>query len=447
MTRTAVVLFNLGGPDRREAVAPFLFNLFNDRAIIALPQPLRWLAARVIAARRTRPAQAIYDRIGGGSPLRSNTEAQAAALERQLGPGHRVFVAMRHWHPMSREAARAVKAWRPDQVILLPLYPQFSTTTTGSSLKAWRAAARAVGLVAPTRALCCYPTEPGFVGAVAARLHAALAAQPEGWPVRVLFSAHGLPKLRIVDTGDPYQRQVEATVAAGARGAGASGARRRPLLSEPGRTARMDRSFDREAEIERGRSRRDRPRRGADLLRLRAFGDPGRASTLLYRERAAVSSGFRAIRGCRRWGPPLAFIAGLAGLVHQLGRGDAALEPGGGTRFCPASCGRCALAARPPVSFLAPAYPWIKAFHIVSVIAWMAGMLYLPRLYVYHAGTVPGSEASETFKVMERRLLHGIMNSAMAATYGLRRPAAGRRPVSSTGAWAGSTESCSWWRG
>src|SRR6267154_5615129 len=112
MSRTAVVLFNLGGPDRPESVRPFLFNLFNDRAIITLPQPARWLLARLISGRRAAIARAIYHELGGFSPLLANTEAQARALEAALGGGHRCFVAMRYWHPFSDEAARAVKAWR-----------------------------------------------------------------------------------------------------------------------------------------------------------------------------------------------------------------------------------------------------------------------------------------------------------------------------------------------
>src|SRR5438309_4498722 len=155
MSRTAIVLFNLGGPDRPQSVRPFLFNLFNDRAIIALPQPFRWLLARLISGRRAAIARAIYDRMGGGSPLLANTEAQARALEAALGPDHRCFVAMRYWHPLSDAAARAVASWQPDRIVLVPLYPQYSTTTTSSSLAAWHEAARRTGLTAPTAALCC----------------------------------------------------------------------------------------------------------------------------------------------------------------------------------------------------------------------------------------------------------------------------------------------------
>lgn len=218
MAKTAVVLFNLGGPDRPEAVQPFLFNLFFDPAIIRLPLPLRWLLARFISKRRAPAAQKIYREMGGGSPLLPNTEAQAAALatalQEEKGLGEfRVFIAMRYWHPRARETVRQVAAFAPEQVILLPLYPQFSTTTTGSSLQEWQREAEAAGLKATTRALCCYPEETGFVDAVVAGLRDALRRVEGDKPPRVLFSAHGLPK-KIIDGGDPYQWQVEQSVAA-----------------------------------------------------------------------------------------------------------------------------------------------------------------------------------------------------------------------------------------
>jgi protoporphyrin/coproporphyrin ferrochelatase len=213
MTKTAVVLFNLGGPDSPEAVRPFLFNLFNDPAIITLPGPLRWLLAQFIASGRAPTARAIYDKIGGGSPLLANTEAQARALEAALGEGNRVFVAMRYWHPQSRATAAAVRNFNPDEVVLLPLYPQFSTTTTASSLVAWSEAAAGAGLTAPARAICCYPAEPGFIEALAASIRRVLERWPPREKKRLLFSAHGLPE-KIVAAGDPYRWQVEQTVAA-----------------------------------------------------------------------------------------------------------------------------------------------------------------------------------------------------------------------------------------
>ena len=215
MSKLAVVLFNLGGPDRPESVKPFLFNLFNDPAIIGLPNPFRWLLAKVISARRAPVAREIYANIGGKSPLLELTQAQAEALEAALaGDGEvKVFVAMRYWHPMSDRTAADVAAWGPDEVVLLPLYPQFSTTTVASSVKDWRRAADRVGLTAPTRTVCCYPTQPGWVRAQAELLSEALAGFDDGRRVRVLFSAHGLPK-KVITGGDPYQWQVERTAEA-----------------------------------------------------------------------------------------------------------------------------------------------------------------------------------------------------------------------------------------
>jgi protoporphyrin/coproporphyrin ferrochelatase len=214
MTRTAVVLMNLGGPDRLEAVQPFLFNLFSDPAILRLPAFFRLPLARIVSWRRAPIAREIYRRLGGGSPLTANTEAQARALEAILGPQHRCFVAMRYWHPTSEEAAAVVAAWDADQIVCLPLYPQFSTTTTVSSLAAWRAAAARRGIDRPVRSVCCYPSDPGFVEAVAGLIRPVLdLAAGYKKPPRLLLTAHGLPK-RIVRAGDPYPNQVEATAAA-----------------------------------------------------------------------------------------------------------------------------------------------------------------------------------------------------------------------------------------
>ncbi|HEY3911177.1 MAG TPA: ferrochelatase [Stellaceae bacterium] len=214
MTRTAVVLMNLGGPDSLDAVEPFLFNLFSDPAIIRLPMLLRLPLARLAARGRAKAARAIYARLGGGSPLLANTEAQARALEAALGSGHRAFVAMRYWHPMSAQTASAVAEWAPDEIVCLPLYPQFSTTTTASSLAAWRCAAARAGVDRPTRAVCCYPAESGFVEAVAGLIRPVLAENTGGAaPLRLLLTAHGLPK-RIVRAGDSYPDQVETTARA-----------------------------------------------------------------------------------------------------------------------------------------------------------------------------------------------------------------------------------------
>jgi len=216
VTKVAVVTFNLGGPDGPDAVQPFLFNLFNDPAIIGLPNPFRWLLARLISKRRAPVAREIYEHLGGGSPLLGLTEDQCRELETELstsdtGVEYRAFTAMRYWHPMSIETAERVRDYAPDEIVLLPLYPQYSTTTTGSSLKEWQRAASVVGLNVLTKAVCCYPTNTGWIDAQADLVAKALGEWPDGKAVRVLFSAHGLPK-KVVEAGDPYQWQVERTV-------------------------------------------------------------------------------------------------------------------------------------------------------------------------------------------------------------------------------------------
>jgi ferrochelatase len=221
--RLAVVLLNLGGPDSLDAVQPFLFNLFNDPAIIGLPNPFRFAIAKLISTTRRKEASANYAHMGGASPLLAETKAQAAALEvvladRLAGYETQVFLAMRYWRPFTEDAARAVAAFAPDEVVLLPLYPQYSTTTTGSSMRAWRKAYRGGGRV---RTACCYFDEPGFVKAHVQKIRETFkaAGRPKG--LRLLFSAHGLPE-KIIEKGDPYQSQVERTCEAvmGELGAG-----------------------------------------------------------------------------------------------------------------------------------------------------------------------------------------------------------------------------------
>jgi len=217
MAKTAIVLFNLGGPDSPEAVRPFLFNLFNDPAIIRLPWLLRRPLASLISRRRAKTAQAIYAHMGGRSPILPETERQAQALQNALGQNAlgsadiRVFISMRYWHPFAAETASQVKAWGAETVILLPLYPQYSTTTTQSSFDDWGRAAKAAGLDVPHIHIAPYPQEPGFIAAQVALIREGLGKVEK--PFRLLFSAHGLPK-KIVAAGDPYQRQVEQSAAA-----------------------------------------------------------------------------------------------------------------------------------------------------------------------------------------------------------------------------------------
>ncbi len=213
--RRAVVLFNLGGPDNPDAIRPFLENLFGDPAILRIPRFLRGLLARLIARKRTPKAMKIYARLGGASPLLPQTKSQAAALETELsrdeGTETKVFVAMRHWHPRASEVVRAVKAFGPDETVLVPLSPQFSTTTAGSWIADWRIAAHVEGLSCVERAVCCHFLDENFVKAHADMIRKTCQASER--PVRILFSAHGLPQ-KIVEAGDPYQSHVERTVAA-----------------------------------------------------------------------------------------------------------------------------------------------------------------------------------------------------------------------------------------
>ncbi|WP_420435031.1 ferrochelatase [Hyphobacterium sp.] len=210
MAKVAVVLFNLGGPDGPEDVKPFLRNLFRDPAIIAAPGPIREFLAWLISTTRTREAQENYGKMGGGSPLLPETKKQAGALEEKLltaSPDNtfRMFVAMRYWHPFIEDIVREVEDWNPDEIILLPLYPQYSTSTTGSSLSGWKQAGGG-----DARAICCYPEAPEFIAAHATLIRKSWLAAGSPTNARLLLSAHGLPE-RTVKAGDPYQWQVEQT--------------------------------------------------------------------------------------------------------------------------------------------------------------------------------------------------------------------------------------------
>ncbi len=215
MARLAVVLMSLGGPDSAAAVEPFLFNLFSDPAIIALAQS---------AALADREADLVATRADRAENLCEDRQRIAAACRiprRKRAPSKRRSAATRAASSRCvigilspRAAARAVKQWGADEIVLLPLYPQFSSTTTASSFADWHDAAKRAGIAAPTYAVCCAPDEPGFIAALARNVESTLAAWPsENGAPRLLLSAHGLPK-RTVARGDPYQSQVEMTAAA-----------------------------------------------------------------------------------------------------------------------------------------------------------------------------------------------------------------------------------------
>ena len=212
--RVAVVLFNLGGPDSLDAVAPYLRNLFSDPAIIRLPGFLRLPLARLVAGRRAPYArEEIFAKIGGRSPIVAQTEAQASALKRELDANTRIFIAMRYWEPRADSVARELTSFVPDRVILLPLYPQFSTTTTESSFQEFEVELAKAGYRGKIERICCYPGAPGLIAAISELILPLLTeAHARGVP-RLLFSAHGLPQ-SVVKAGDPYVWQVEQTARA-----------------------------------------------------------------------------------------------------------------------------------------------------------------------------------------------------------------------------------------
>jgi protoporphyrin/coproporphyrin ferrochelatase len=211
--RVGVVLFQLGGPDSLAAVEPFLYNLFCDPDIIDFPfarigrRPL----AKLISSTRAKKVQHHYSVIGGGSPIRRFTETQARALEsalQALGVNARCFVAMRYWHPFTAEAVAQLQNAHCDEVVLLPLYPHYSSTTVGSSLNEWNRHYRAP---APVYLVKSFYNDEAYLDALIEKIEEALDRFPVSRRPEIVFSAHSLPQ-SIIDKGDPYQRQIEETV-------------------------------------------------------------------------------------------------------------------------------------------------------------------------------------------------------------------------------------------
>lgn len=213
--RSAVVLLNLGGPDSLEAVRPFLYNLFSDPDIFKLPlAPLtQKLFASLISRRREKEAIKAYAAIGGKSPLLENTLAQARALQQALtSTTVDVHVCMRYWHPMAPGVVAELKRRGYDRVLLLPLYPQYSRTTTGSSVNAFERECQRQHYQPQVSRIHEWYDEPAYQNAIVETLQIELARFPDPRPDRVelLLSAHGLPR-KIVDAGDPYEREIVAT--------------------------------------------------------------------------------------------------------------------------------------------------------------------------------------------------------------------------------------------
>jgi len=211
--RVGVVLFQLGGPDTLAAIEPFLYNLFCDPDIIDFPFARigRRALAKLISTTRAHKVQHHYATIGGGSPIRRFTEQQASALEVELnrqGLDARCFVAMRYWHPFASEAIERLLAAKCDEVVLLPLYPQYSSTTTGSSLNEWN---RLFRQDLPVHNVAPFYEHPTYLDALAEKVEEALLRFADPSRPEIIFSAHSIP-LSIVAKGDPYQKQVEETV-------------------------------------------------------------------------------------------------------------------------------------------------------------------------------------------------------------------------------------------
>ncbi len=337
--KLAVVLFNLGGPDSPDAVEPFLRNLFSDPAVIDLPGFIRRPLASFVARRRAPIAREIYAKIGGRSPILDETEAQARALERELGQcglEARVFIAMRCWKPFSDEAAREVKAWDAERVVLLPLYPQYSTTTTASSVEDWHRAARAAGLGVPHSRVCCYPWDEGFIAAEAALIHEAFTRKTPLVEYRLLLSAHGLPK-RTVAKGDPYRWQVERTAAALVEQLGVSDLDW--LVCYQSRVGPLE-WIGPATDVEIRRAGAER--KGLIMAPIAFVSEHSETLVELDIEYAhlARESGVPDYLRVRTVGVQPAFVAGLARLVARAAQSDVAVTCANG-RLCPKDATRC----------------------------------------------------------------------------------------------------------
>jgi len=210
--RTAVLLLQMGGPDSLDAVEPFLRNLFSDRDIIRIgPAFLQPLIARIIARRRAPKVEGYYRKIGGKSPLRELTEAQAAALEERLGAGFRCFVAMRYWHPTTVEALAAIKKEGISRIVALSLYPHYSRATTGSSVNELKRVLAEAGTQFEVSYVDRFYDHPLYIRALAERIGEGIATFAERDTVELVFSAHSLPR-SFIDQGDPYLSHIEETV-------------------------------------------------------------------------------------------------------------------------------------------------------------------------------------------------------------------------------------------
>ena len=211
--KKAIILFNLGGPDKLENVEPFLFNLFNDPAILNLPIFLRYPLAKLISNRRAPIAKKIYAELGGSSPILKLTKEQSDVLETKLNQTqkedeYRCFIIMRCWNPRAKDVIKDVQLYDPGEVVLMPLYPQYSAATSGSSIKEWKDICKKNNYHVKTSTICCYPTDHNFINAHTKEITKKIKGLKN---FKLIFSAHGLPEKNI-KRGDPYQWQVEQSV-------------------------------------------------------------------------------------------------------------------------------------------------------------------------------------------------------------------------------------------
>ncbi|MEE2526628.1 ferrochelatase [Hyphobacterium sp. HN65] len=334
--KIAVVLFNLGGPDGPDDVKPFLRNLFRDPAIIGAPGPIREFLAWLISTTRTPEARKNYEKMGGGSPLLPETKKQADALisaleKKQPGEMFRSFIAMRYWHPFLEDTVREVEAWAPDEIVLLPLYPQFSTSTTGSSLTGWEKAGGGVA-----RTICCYPEEKGLIAAHAQLIGETWEKAGKPANARILLSAHGLPEKTVRD-GDPYQWQIEQTSAAVMKHLPELSDWQICYQSRVGPLKWIGPSTEEaiEAAAADGKS---------IILTPIAFVSEHIETLVELDEEYALLAEENGIPGYYRvpaLGLAQAFIDGLADLAIEALQGDQGLKPPCGKRICPAGFGKC----------------------------------------------------------------------------------------------------------
>ncbi len=210
--KKAIILFNLGGPDKIENVEPFLFNLFNDPAILNLPTFLRYPLAKLISNRRAPVAKKIYEELGGSSPILKLTKEQSNALEVKLNQTqtdeYKCFIVMRCWNPRAQDVVKDVRLYGPEEIVLMPLYPQYSAATSGSSIKEWKKVCKKNNYNVKTSTICCYPTDHNFINAHTKEIIKKIKDLKN---FKLIFSAHGLPEKNIKN-GDPYQWQVEQSV-------------------------------------------------------------------------------------------------------------------------------------------------------------------------------------------------------------------------------------------